>query len=133
MPASRTREQDALTIFDEGGAVVAATQPAALRLAQTAEHAFEAALRELCAASEARVVPFGHALFEHMIEGLPCPGASACVLGLPSIFGSSRDLLRCIDDALALRLADPRQFRTPRQAMHLRLQALEAVMSGELR
>jgi hypothetical protein len=128
LPPSRTSEQDALTIFDEGGVVIAASSEAARALGKTEalSSAFETTLREICASGHAKLVPFGHALFEHMVEGLPCPGTSARILVLPSIAEDSLALLRLIDEALAYRLADRRCFQAPREAAHLRLQAFES-------
>jgi hypothetical protein len=67
------------------------------------------------------VVPFGHALFEHMVEGIACPGASARVLVLPALDAGDDALLAAVDAALAARIADPAYFRAPGEAFHLRL------------
>jgi hypothetical protein len=127
MPSARTSEQDALTLFDEGGVVVAATADAQRVLPETATHDTPAlhAFAEALAACErrglARVVPFGHALFEHMVEGIACPGASARVLVLPALDAGDDALLAAVDAALAARIADPAYFRAPGEAFHLRL------------
>jgi hypothetical protein len=122
LPPTRTREQDALTIFDEGGVVIAARIAAADTLARAPTRAVEPVVRELAEAGEAVVVPFGHALFEHMVEGLPCPRASARVVALTDIPGQAVPLLHAIDDALARQLADPSQFRTPHESKDLQLE-----------
>jgi hypothetical protein len=125
LPTTRTREQDALTIFDEGGVVIAAKVDVADTLSRAPARAVEPVVRGLVEAGEAIVVvPFGHALFEHMVEGLPCPRASARVIVLTDIPGQSMRLLDAIDDALACQLADPSQFCTPREGKDLRLQSL---------
>jgi hypothetical protein len=124
LPATRTREQDALTIFDEGGVVIAAHVAAADTLSHAPARAVEPVVRALVEAGEAVVVPFGHALFEHMVEGLPCPRASARVVALPEIPRQAIPLLDAIDDALACQLADPSQFCTPQEGKDLRLQGL---------
>ena len=129
MPSARTREQDALTLFDEGGVVVAGTVEASRRLPPAAAHdtpsmqAFATRLADCERDGLARVVPFGHALFEHMIEGVACPGASARVLILPELPADDDALLALVDAALAERIADPTHFRTTGEAFHLRLPA----------
>jgi len=124
LPATRTREQDALTIFDEGGVVIAARAATADTLARAPARAAEPVVRALVKAGEAVVVPFGHALFEHMVEGLPCPRANARVVALTEIPGQPVPLLDVIDDALACQLAGSSQFRTPQEGKDLRLQEL---------
>jgi hypothetical protein len=105
LPATRTREQDALTIFDEGGVVIGAEAAAADVLAHAPARAIEPVVRALVDAGEAVVVPFGHALFEHMVEGLACPRASARVIALSPILEHGIPLLDAIDDALAPSIA----------------------------
>jgi hypothetical protein len=129
MPSARTKEQDALTLFDEGGVVVAATEDAMRVLPAVAVHdapalqAFAEALALCEQRGWARVVPFGHALFEHMVEGMACPGASARVLALPELPQTDAALLTWVDAALAERIADPEHFRATDEAFHLRLPA----------
>jgi hypothetical protein len=121
---TRTPEQDALTLFDEGGVVIAAR-------AETADALREALAggggEDLVAAQRAglaRVVPFGHALFEHLVEGVPCPGASARVLAFDDITADDGSLLAAIDGALAAELENGARFLRPREAAHVRLDAL---------
>jgi len=104
--------------------VIAARAAAAGILARAPARGVEPVVRTLAKAGEAIVVPFGHALFEHMIEGLPCPRASARVVALADIPGQAIALLDAIDDALASQLADPTQFGTPQESKDLRLDGL---------
>jgi hypothetical protein len=128
MPSSRTKEQDLLTLFDEGGVVVAATAAALRVLPATAAHdaasmhAFANALAACQREGYARLVPFGHALFEHMVEGIACPGASARVLVLPELPASEDALIAAVDAALAAHIADPSCFRAADEAFHVRLE-----------
>ena len=124
LPSARTREQDALTLLDEGGAVIAAERGARLELAAAAEPERADCLRALCAARRARVVPFGHALFEHLVEGLRCPGGFTQVLEVAASTAPDAALLAEVDAALARRLADPNAFASPRAGSHLRLDTL---------
>jgi hypothetical protein len=124
LPQTRTREQDALTLLDEGGAMLAAQPHAAAVLRAAQADARTAALRDALAAGHARVVPFGHALFEHLVEGLRCPGGFTRVLELPSLALSDAQLLAAVDERLAALLADRDQLRSPSEGGHLRLDDL---------
>jgi hypothetical protein len=124
LPNARTPEQDALTLFDEGGAVIAATPHAAQLLAQTEADARTACLIALETEGEARVMPFGHALFEHLVEGLRCPGGCTQVVTLASRPADDDALLHTVDRALAAALQDPARFASPRECSHLRLDAV---------
>jgi DUF3025 family protein len=98
LPNRRTPEQDALTIFDEGGAVLLTGPP---RAAVGTDEA------------PARVVLFGHAIMEHVCF-LSSP-VRAAVLTLP-VSGdgvSGRELFEAVDRALASRLADETELLAP--------------------
>jgi len=120
LPPARSREQDALTLFDEGGVAVAATPEAAASLA----HAEPATLPELLAALEhagtARTVPFGHAIFEHLVEGLTAPGSGTRVLTMATLPTTDDALLDAVDRGLCAMLRDPACFRSPKEHVHLR-------------
>jgi hypothetical protein len=125
LPPTRTREQDALTLLDEGGAVIAAEPAACAALFQPGDvPARSSALREAVAAGRARVVPFGHALFEHLVEGLRCPGGFTHVIELPRVALADRELLAALDVQLASALDDRALFQSPRAGGHLRLDEL---------
>ncbi len=124
LPNARTPEQDALTLFDEGGAVVVAEPDAARALQLAAAEAREAMVVELQQSGQARVVPFGHALFEHLVEGLRCPGGCTYVAAVDSVPDDADLLLDVLDQKLAAALQDPQAFASPRQCSHLHLQAL---------
>lgn len=82
LPNRRTREQDALTLFDEGGAVIAA------------------------AAEPFRVVLFGHGLMDH-IGFRPTPvGSAAFELSTGDGTLRGRQLFDAVDRALSKRLLD---------------------------
>jgi hypothetical protein len=131
LPNARTREQDALTLFDEGGICVLA--PAAL--GATLHEADDALLAAAHKAGSARVLPFGHALYEHLAAGLPCPLGTSYVLAppahaqlAPDAIASARlpELLESVDTALARALADPCAFLVPSRARGSSLTALLA-------
>jgi Protein of unknown function (DUF3025) len=131
LPPSRTPEQDSLTLFDEGGAVIAAEAAVHAQLMASESGARPECLRSAVAAGRARVIPFGHALFEHLVEGLRCPGGSTRILALADTRGPDRELLDAVDRALSAELSDPSAFRTPREGAHMRL-AATLELSAEL-
>jgi len=106
LPGRRTREQDALTLFDEGGSVVVC--PTEL------EADFEQGMRLVLGRPEsaARLVIFGHALVEHLSEGQLELRSSARVLFVPEV-PEGHDLLELVDQHLTQLLGDPQRFSQP--------------------
>lgn len=100
LPNARTREQDALSLFDEGGIVVASCdgddRARAMRAPSPGVH----------------VVPFGHALYEHMVAGLPCPLGTLHHVVVPSST-SRTSLIDAVDRALAASFADREAWQLP--------------------
>lgn len=124
LPNRRTPEQDALTLFDEGGVVLAVEDSTARQLEHAPAEARDALAMELCAARKLRVVPFGHALYEHLVEGLRCPGGCTQVIVLPELAADPATFLRLVDEALAAHVEDPAQLRSPRTCGQIQLEAL---------
>jgi hypothetical protein len=132
LPPTRSREQDALTLFDEGGVVVVASPTRVAALAAAAAELPEASADALAVAIEAMpaseplaVIPVGHALYEHLVEGLMMPGARAMLLPLDGPWPSSEvELLARADQGFAAVLSDPARFQSPREQAHLRLATL---------
>jgi len=112
LPNARTREQDALALFDEGGICIAAAHEVAPELADVDD----ATLRGWLERGAVRVIPFGHALYEHLVAGLPCPFGAAHVVALPADALRRDDLLDRVDLALSQALADPHAFLVPSEA-----------------
>jgi hypothetical protein len=123
LPGARTREQDALSLLDEGG-IVLAVEPAELARLSPDVALQEQQLLELLSAGKARAVPFGHALYEHLVAGIPG------MLGTPQLIPLAPQKLEraqireALDCALALALADPAQFLAPSAARGLALERL---------
>jgi hypothetical protein len=89
LPNRRSREQDALTLFDEGGSVIAV------------------------AGEPFRSVLFGHGLMEH-VSFRPAPvGSAAFELYIEDVSLRGRELFDAVDRALARRLSDAPEL-TPR-------------------
>jgi Protein of unknown function (DUF3025) len=124
LPSERTPEQDALTLFDEGGAVIAAEPDEYRQLMAAGDGERTAMLTLYTQQGGARVIAFGHALFEHLVEGLRCPGGSTRVVCLESVRGEQREFLAGVDRALASLLSDATLFRAPREGSHMRLDTL---------
>lgn len=102
LPGARTREQDALALFDEGGLVVESPEPLTSG----------AAIEESVAAGRARAVVFGHAIYEGFVLGSAWPMVRAIVVaGDP-------------DESVALRLADREASITPEDLPRVRLMEL---------
>lgn len=106
LPGRRTREQDALTLFDEGGSVVLC--PSHLK----AEFARGARLPLAETGATSLLVLFGHALFEHLTEGQEGLRSSARVLFVPEVPHGPR-VLEVVDEFVVSLLNDPQRFREP--------------------
>jgi hypothetical protein len=115
LPGARTREQDALSLLDEGGILVALAEDLAREL-PTDPDAFEAALMPLLARGTARAVPFGHALFEHLVLGRDDMMGTLLVLPMAQPELPRAELRAALDGAFATLLRDPTQFMEPSHA-----------------
>ena len=123
LPNARTREQDALSLFDEGGICIAAPRALTSAMHEIDDHA----LRQQLARASVRVIPFGHALYEHLVAGLPCPYGAAHVVTLSDAQLAAQGnlaLLDAVDLALSTALADPHAFLLPSTARGNALTAL---------
>jgi hypothetical protein len=123
LPNRRTPEQDALTLFDEGGVVLAATGEAAAQLREAAVPEREALSQALCAQRQLRVVPFGHALYEHWVEGLRCPGGCTQIIEVDALWADTSTFLHALDRALAAHLLSPAQMQSPVTCGQIKLAA----------
>jgi|SRR5688572_4577238 len=105
LPGRRTREQDALTLFDEGGSVVLC------RREQHDEFARGTRLPLCEPNSAATLVIFGHALFEHLSEGQLDLRSTARVFFVDEL--PEAGLLAHVDELLVGLLQDRRRFHVP--------------------
>jgi hypothetical protein len=126
LPGARSREQDALALFDEGGIALVVLPKHRARLA-VSDPAFSETCEALCREGEARAVPFGHALPEHLVEGLPAPLGTAHLLFFDFRGLANKALIGAVDEALAMDLAEPRWFSAPSPARGLSLPAIQPV------
>ena len=115
LPNRRSREQDGLTILDEGGILLLAEGTHA----EAAQKALEARavddVRALILADRASAVLFGHALYESILEGPePVIWAMASVLPLPGpLPATPLERVAAADARLAEALAVPGSFAHP--------------------
>jgi hypothetical protein len=123
LPGARTREQDALSLFDEGGVAVIASPEAATAIDVDSDDCSDV-VAELCREGRAHVLPFGHALYEHLVAGLPCPLAMPHVVVDHSAWRERDAVLLRADRALAENLQNPAYFQAPARCRGLSLAAL---------
>jgi hypothetical protein len=115
LPPTRTAELDALALVDEGGVLVSADDPAAMRAALRAG---PGALRAAIIAGRADAIVFGHAIFESLVLGVSPAAVAATLLPREATLDES---LRRIDVALATALGDPALFQTPGELCRVEL------------
>lgn len=108
LPEARTREQDALTVFDEGGSVVLVSREFHERW--QAERPWSLLDAE---SDHAQLWVFGHALLEHVFYGRYELRSCAVVLVRDATTPSAEGLLPWIDQRLAQLLRDSQRFCSP--------------------
>lgn len=119
LPSARTREQDTLTLFDEGGVALVGASETCAELRGARADTLEDTVAALEREGRLRRMPFGHALYEHEVAGLPTR-AGARLVELETLHEDEVALIRATDAALASLLACPTAFTSP--AEHLPLQ-----------
>lgn len=102
----RSPERDALTLFDEGGVLVASTDPSLQRL--IVDFRWKELFWERRAELEANVrfIPFGHSLFEKMLD--PHLGIVAKTIFVPLAEGFDADALLAAHFALRSNFSSPK-------------------------
>jgi len=118
LPNRRTRELDALALLDEGGVIVLTDAHPTTGM--------DAA--ELESTGHARVLVFGHAIYESLMlrEAPPACRASAVTVRVDRLPGNPGALLEAADRGLATLLADGQAFQGPTPQPGLRLCLLPA-------
>ncbi len=119
LPASRTRELDALALLDEGGVVVLARDPPALREAlRTDGGRSRGSLGTHVASGAAEAIVFGHAIYESLALGIAPVVVAAIVVG-PS--DEQAHPVGAVDELLARALEDRGRLRTPEELTRVTL------------
>lgn len=124
LPPSRTPEQDALALVDEGGAVVAAAAPDVDVVRRALDAGRWAELDALASEGRCAALLFGHALHEHAVDGDLSPRACALVVAVPSAGLPLAELVASVDRALAAVLRDRSRLRSPSRRPAVPLDAL---------
>jgi Protein of unknown function (DUF3025) len=115
LPGARTREQDALAILDEGGAVVACTRAHTDAIEDAIARGDEAQLTRIVEGGGARVMAFGHAAYEHLVARHPTVRAMPVTLPMDALPDTLSALVSACDEALTARVANPHYFTAPRE------------------
>jgi hypothetical protein len=96
LPATRTRELDALALLDEGGVVVLARRPGV-------------------------PIVFGHAIYESLALGIAPAVVAAVVIDVGALEGAPSLSARAIDERLAEAIEDAGRLRTPEELTRVML------------
>lgn len=115
LPGARTREQDALAMLDEGGALVPCLRDAAVEVDGAIASGDDAALARIVARGGARVIAFGHASYEHIVARHPTVRAMPVTLPMDALPSDLASLVAVADAALAARLSDEGYLTEPRE------------------
>ncbi len=115
LPGARTREQDALAMLDEGGAIVACARGASSAVEDAIACGDDDSLAALVTAKCARVLAFGHATYEHIVARHPTVRAMPVTLSMSALPDDLAALVSATDGALAERLADATYLTAPRE------------------
>jgi hypothetical protein len=104
LPGARLREQDALALTDEGGVLLLVESASGACAQEFAASGDLAALEALVARRAAMAMPFGHALYEHLMTGSGEVRGALIILPVQVLpVGRSEAILQA-DEALAARL-----------------------------
>lgn len=112
----RGPERDALTLFDEGGLLVAASDPALLQLIRDFEWKALFWERRAELAASMRFFAFGHALFEKMLDPYLGIVAKSVLVAVDDAFFAlpAQAQVERIDALAAAHFSERRHFATPR-------------------
>jgi hypothetical protein len=115
-PGQRGRARDALTLFDEGGLVVACADPALARLIREFRWKELFWVRRAQLARNVRFFAFGHALYEKALAPFVGITASGLLLDVDAPFLSADPSaqLDAVDTRVAAILSAPDIIRTPK-------------------
>jgi hypothetical protein len=121
----RTRELDALALVDEGGVVVLADDPEGASRSLASRR--PGALRALLQTDRARLLVFGHAIYESLALGSRPAVVAAFVAGWDR---GAPSTVEVADRALATALEDRDRFLGPRELVRVDLGEARPAMSA---
>lgn len=113
IPGARTREQDALSMLDEGGMIVLVAADAAQAVRAAIARADHEGLAAHVRANEAVVLAFGHALHEHLLSSEHTVRALALPLVVAALPRALDECTALADRTLAAALAERRVLTAP--------------------
>ena len=113
IPGARTREQDALSMLDEGGVIILAARESEQSVRRAIERADAEALGAQVHGGIAVVLAFGHALHEHLMSSTTAIRALAVPLVVDALPTTLDARVALADFALAYALAERRVLVGP--------------------
>lgn len=116
LPATRSRELDALALLDEGGVVVLARDPEELRVRLRTEG--PGVLRSRMASGDADALVFGHAIYESLALGVSPAVVAAIVLSRDR---PQPDIVRAADHALMDAIRDDSALTSPTELVRVHI------------
>lgn len=100
LPNARSRVQDVLALFDEGGVVLACERARLAECDDALDRGDAAAVARLVTSREARLLVFGHATLEHHVLDVALPRAASVAIPLAELDRNVSDLGPSLESAL---------------------------------
>lgn len=113
LPSARTREQDGLALFDEGGLALLCAEDAVGEARRALEERRIEPVARLVAEARALGVIYGHAVYEHLARGVPPVRAMTTIVPCAELPADPAACVARCDAAFAAALADPTSFGRP--------------------
>jgi len=120
LPATRSRELDALALVDEGGIALLARSEFYRRLLRLRDRGDRGVLAAHLDSHAVQTVIFGHAIYESLVLGVK-PAVVAGVI--VEAEAAEADVLRAVDRGLARMLQDRTVLRSPQEFVRVDLYA----------
>lgn len=102
LPNARSRVQDVLALFDEGGVVLACESGRLDRGNLALDRGDTASVARLVTSGDARLLVFGHATLEHHVLGVPLPRAASVAVEVSDITRGVPELVPELEHALVV-------------------------------
>ena len=106
LPNARSRVQDVLALFDEGGVVLACERGRLEQGNLALDRGDTASVARLVTSGDARLLVFGHATLEHFVLGVPLPRAASVALEISAPSRDVQAFVEELDDALVAHAED---------------------------
>lgn len=116
LPATRSRELDALALVDEGGVALIARDTS--QLDSVAIRRERSTLDAELASGAVEAIVFGHAIFESLVLGVKPAVVAAVIVGREE---AEKDTLLAVDRGLARVLGDRSRLRSPEELVRIDL------------